>query len=102
MIGYVPFTLNTIANSPGRYMEDYQFDANWQHVKVIWDNGSTTTVRLDDLAIVQSNTLGYALYHLFTTVRGLLFILVVCFLTSMLGYLLTIFVMRVRKVDDRR
>ncbi|WP_425396360.1 hypothetical protein [Aeoliella sp.] len=102
MIGYVPFALNTIANSPGRYMEDYQLDANWQHAKVIWDNGSTTTVRLDDFAIVQSNTLGYSLYHLFTTVRGLLFVLVVCFVTSMLGYLLTILVMRVRKVDDRR
>ncbi|MCO6045019.1 hypothetical protein NG895_14005 [Aeoliella sp. ICT_H6.2] len=101
MIGWVPFGLNLISDESGLQMEDFQLDANWMHVKVIWDNGSTTTVRLDDFAIVQSNTLGYALYHLITTVRGIVLILVVSFLTTMFGYLLTNWVMRRRTRRER-
>lgn len=71
MVGLVAFVVQNASGKGAIEIEDCQADANWDHVDLAWDNGATTTVRLDDFAVVQSNTLQYAFFNLFTTLQGI-------------------------------
>lgn len=75
LIGYPAAFLHWVVLNDRPYIESYDFDANWQHLTVAYENGTTTTVRLEDFAVVHSNVLSYAIFNLFTTPRGIAFVL---------------------------
>lgn len=75
IIGYPAVFLYWVAINDRPYIEGYDFDKNWEHLTVAYENRMTATVRLDDFAVVQSNVLPNAIATLFTTPRGIAFVL---------------------------
>lgn len=82
MIGWPALILYVASGKYRPHADTYVLDPNSQHVLVTWSNNTTTTIRLDDFAIVQSNVLPHAFFQLFTTMQGiavfLVFVLVTC------------------------
>ncbi|WP_442483715.1 hypothetical protein [Aeoliella sp. SH292] len=82
IIGYPAWALYGAAGKGFPYMDTCVIDPNSEHVLVTWNNKTTSTVRLDDFAIVQSNVLPHAFSQLFTTMQGitvfLVFVLITC------------------------
>lgn len=77
MMGLAAFTLQIAASTGVTDLDHYRPDAKWDYVYLTWENGATSTLRLDDFAIVQSNTFRYAFFSLFTTARGIAVLVVV-------------------------
>jgi hypothetical protein len=82
IIGWPAVFLYVASGEYAPYADSYVLDPASQHVLVTWDNQTTTTIRLDDFAIVQSNVLPHAFFQLFTTMQGitvfLVFVLIAC------------------------
>ena len=82
MIGWPALILYFASGEYRPYADTHVLDPTSQHVLVTWSNGTTTTIRLDDFAIVQSNVLPHAFFQLFTTMQGitvfLVFVLITC------------------------
>lgn len=80
--GYVPLLLGVAKGEASPPVEEWQFDANWDHLLITWEDGSAATIRLDDFAIVQSDVMPHAFFQLFTTMQGitafLVFVLITC------------------------
>lgn len=75
--GYVASALYWIAGEYWPEIEDYKYQSRQESLVINFDNGATATIRLDDFAVVQSNVLSNAIATLFTTPRGIAFIMFV-------------------------
>ena len=86
--GSVSQMLCWVADWGSPYVDDFELDSTWDHLHLTWSNGATATVRLDDFAVVQSNTLRYAFFNLFTTAQGIVALILFTTFTAGVMYAL--------------
>jgi hypothetical protein len=98
MMGLPSFCLQLAAGKGVADVDTYVPNATWDCVTLTWENGASTTIRLDDFAILKSNTFRYAFFNLFTTVQGIIVAIIFAVISFGLMYALTRWLMGV----DRR
>ncbi|WP_145245100.1 hypothetical protein [Aeoliella mucimassa] len=76
-----------ILGNQGLYIDDWAIDPNdpsWTYMTISWADGAESTVRLDDLSVVRSNTTRYAMLSVLSNPKGIaaliVFLAMVCFL----------------------